>query len=298
MTVHKVLTAIRRYSQTLLACCYFFAGGFLRRKHRGLLYILSRYFGFEHAPIATIPTLSIRDTVGSIIEAHLTACEETDGNVSFLELAVISALVRLSQPRICFEIGTFDGRTTLNMAMNAPDGCQVFTLDLPMSDKTVASLALEANDLMFIQKPASGTRFRQHPLEKCIRQLYGDSATFDLSEFHNRIDFMFIDGSHSYDYVRTDSLNALKLVRHGGVIVWHDYDTPHWHGLTRALNELHEQIPEFRHIRHIEGTSLCILRRKPEVKDQDQNPLAPLNDQHRPPVLGIIPATRNILPAW
>ena len=38
---------LKRYVQSLAGCAYFFAGGALLKKHRPLLYTLSKHFGFE-----------------------------------------------------------------------------------------------------------------------------------------------------------------------------------------------------------------------------------------------------------
>ena len=60
-----------------------------------------------------------------------------------------------------FEIGTFDGRTTLNLALNcAPEG-KVYTLDLPAAQAASAALALERDDHIYTDKEASGSRFAQ-----------------------------------------------------------------------------------------------------------------------------------------
>ncbi len=58
-----------------------------------------------------------------------------DGNVNVAELAVLNALCRTLKPKSIMEIGTFDGRTTLNLALNS--NAQVFTLDLPSNAETV-----------------------------------------------------------------------------------------------------------------------------------------------------------------
>src|SRR2546428_10219387 len=55
----------------------------------------------------------------------------TDGNPLPVELFCLGALVRASGPRAIFEIGTFDGTTTLQLALNSPDDAVVWTLDLP-----------------------------------------------------------------------------------------------------------------------------------------------------------------------
>jgi hypothetical protein len=56
------------------------------------------------------------------------------------------------------EIGTFDGRTTINLAINVPDACPVFTLDLPPGDPT--HFGLDTGARTFIDKPATGARFQ------------------------------------------------------------------------------------------------------------------------------------------
>jgi predicted O-methyltransferase YrrM len=90
-----------------------------------------------------------------------------------------------------------------------------------------------------------------------IHQLYGDSATFDLSPYYGAIDLIFIDGSHSEEYVKNDTLQSLKMLKNGsGVIIWHDYDM---RGVAKAINELCRS-NVLRGILHIEHTSLAYMR--------------------------------------
>ncbi|MBD3183553.1 class I SAM-dependent methyltransferase, partial [Candidatus Poribacteria bacterium] len=89
--------------------------------------------------------------------------------------------------------------------------------------------------------------------------LYGDSADFDFSPYFGTMDFVLVDGSHSYEYVLSDTDNALKLLKNGkGIILWHDYG--HWDGVTKALNELYESSEVFRSLKHIDGTSLVCFK--------------------------------------
>ncbi len=137
-----------------------------------------------------------------------------DGNVSY-ELAVINLVVSSLAPKALFEIGTFDGRTTLNMAANSPDDAVVYTLDLPGPELQNTTYTLEAIEKKFVEKPASGSRFGKRPEAAKIRQLYGDSAKFDFSACFDKIDLVFVDASHAYEYVLNDSRVALKLLRNG-----------------------------------------------------------------------------------
>jgi hypothetical protein len=72
---------------------------------------------------------------------------------------------------------------------------------------------------------------------------------------------MFVDGSHSYEYVLSDTEAAWKMVKSGGLILWHDYDSRWWPGVTRALNQLQSQDPRFGRIRRIDNSALCFMER-------------------------------------
>ncbi|MDR0994141.1 MAG: class I SAM-dependent methyltransferase, partial [Verrucomicrobiota bacterium] len=187
---------------------------------------------------------------------------DVSGNITPAELMMIAALVKQRAPLICFEIGTFDGRTTENMAANQPEGGVCYTLDLPPQGADQAALPLAAGDLTYIRKSASGTRISpQQARQGRITQLYGDSGSFDFSPYYGRVDLMFVDGSHSYEYVLSDTEQAFQMVKPGGIILWHDYNSRWWPGVTRALNEFHRD-ERFREIRNIENTALCFMVRE------------------------------------
>jgi predicted O-methyltransferase YrrM len=185
-----------------------------------------------------------------------------DGNVSPFELEVISKLVKHFDPQVLFEIGTFDGRTTLNLAAHSRPGAQVYTLDLPRAGLAAAGLPLGTHDRKYIDKPASGLRFQGTDVAHKITQLFGDSARFDFRPYYCGVDFIFIDGAHSYHYILNDSQVALRLIRGRGLILWHDYvSSGHccWPGLVQALHELHAGDPAFRGLKHVAGTALVAL---------------------------------------
>jgi hypothetical protein len=94
-----------------------------------------------------------------------------------------------------------------------------------------------------------------HPAGKRVQCLYGDSARFDFSRFHGRVDLFFIDGAHSYDYVRNDTLKALECCHPGSIIAWHDYGR---HGVNGVSRWLH-QLSETRKVYCILGGSLAYM---------------------------------------
>jgi hypothetical protein len=186
--------------------------------------------------------------------------QKNSGDVSLGELAVLaSAAAALRAGDEIIEIGTFDGRTTLNLAINAPAQYRVFTLDLPPDAAPKFDLA--PGERAYVEKPRSGRRFLQAPPEWAaaagrITQLIGDSATYDWSPHAGRAGLVFVDGSHAYDYVSADSNTAFRLVANKGMVIWHDYGV--WEGVTRAL----EEIEASRHLglRQVRGTSLVVWR--------------------------------------
>lgn len=53
---------------------------------------------------------------------------------------------------------------------------------------------------------------------------------------HELLDFVYIDGNHSYEYVKRDICNYYPLVKTGGIIGGHDY-VKHYSGVIQAANE-------------------------------------------------------------
>jgi hypothetical protein len=216
-----------------------------------------RVRGVARGQATTLPVVPWRDVLPrkpvSIVEPR-----KTSGDVNLAELAVLaSAAAAVASGDEIIEIGTFDGRTALNFAVNAPARFRIVTLDLP-PDRPPRFVLAPGEDA-FVNKARSGRHFADPQPEFAaaagrITQLYGDSATFDWSAHLGRAGLVFVDGSHAYDYVIADTGTALRLTANKGMVIWHDYGV--WEGVTRAL----EEIEASRHLglRHVRGTSLVV----------------------------------------
>lgn len=197
---------------------------------------------------------------------RLVETAKRNGNVNLSEVAILAvAAAGVPSGSEIIEIGTFDGRTALNLAVNAPYGVAIATLDLPANQPT--AFPIEASERQYVEKPSSGDRLRScHPRWRDaagrVVQLFGDSATYDWSPHRGKAGLVFVDGSHTYDYARGDSETAMALVRPGGVVMWHDYGV--WPGVTRALEELERS--RNHGFKHIRGTSLIFWRAPPGGK--------------------------------
>lgn len=183
-----------------------------------------------------------------------------DAPVTSHDRAVLCAITKLVGERTFFEIGTFLGETTLAVARNNPDA-RIYTLDLPSSESR-ATTSLEMTDDYLFERWDRGSAFQGTPEASRITMLTGDSATFDFSPYAGTMDAVFIDASHSYSYVKSDTEAALRLLSPTGTILWHDY--PAYPGIYAWLNELGAR--QGQKIYHIIGTGIAFSSRSDLVR--------------------------------
>jgi len=168
------------------------------------------------------------------------------------EAYVLSLIAAFVEPKRIFEIGTATGQSTLLMARQAPNAT-VDTLDLGSARP---ALGVQADEPPWAEVEAIGTAYRGTEHGDRITQHLGDSASFDYEPFAGVVDLVFVDGAHTYDYVCSDSRNALHILAPRGVIVWDDcnYQNP---GVSRALYELHQAGTE---VYRVHGTRFAVHR--------------------------------------
>jgi len=156
-----------------------------------------------------------------------------------IDIVSLCLICRILKPKMVFEIGTLTGYTSLHFALNTDDDARIFTLDLPKDLSVRPRLKTDYADDMGINRHSVAREycFENAPGASKISLLFGDSATFDFSPFYGKIDFCFVDGAHSYDYVRSDTLNVLKCCRPGSVIAWHDFGRAAVRGVAKWVCE-------------------------------------------------------------
>ena len=154
-----------------------------------------------------------------------------------LSLCLICQIIR---PKVVFEIGTMKGYTAYHFALNTSDDGRIYTLDLPMNESVQPTLHTTRMDDLHVTSHAQIEKhcFENSTVAKKITCLFGDSAVFDFSPYYEKVDFFFIDGAHSYEYVRSDTLNALKCCHPGSVIALHDFGRVGVNGVTKWVLEL------------------------------------------------------------
>jgi len=156
-----------------------------------------------------------------------------------VDIVSLCLICQILKPKVVFEIGTLNGYTTYHFALNTPEASRVYTLDLPRDQSVAPALKTTMVDewMMAGHAKSQGHCFDGTAAASKITCLFGDSARFDYSPYRGQVELFFIDGAHSYEYVRADTLNALNCCRPGSVIAWHDFGRTGVNGVSRWLQE-------------------------------------------------------------
>ena len=192
-------------------------------------------------------------------EAVILGEQGSQASTTTEEVWILSALAKKSHN--IFEFGTCTGRTTYLLARNAPDDARVGTITLTPDtlDTYIPDAADPDNDrwTQIAKEESTFTKFHYSdtPVASKVDQTFGDSKEFDESALAGKCDLIFIDGSHAYSYIKSDTEKSLRMAKPGGMIVWHDYSPP-CVGVWKYLNELGQTMP----VKHIRGTRLAVLR--------------------------------------
>lgn len=211
-----------------------------------------------------IPTVILSEVFPETMEKGSIYLENFLGHwgcMSIEELCKLCLIVKFIKPKRILEIGTYNGLTTLQMALNAPSDCLVYTLDIPEESRAKIKLSIidELVSRSFKQRfnTATGSYFKDRANVN-IKQLWGDSAVFDYSVLDGKMDLIFIDAAHDYQNKKIDSENAFKLIADNGVIIWHNYADVLNSDTTKYLKDIGANYRIF----HLKNTFLAIFWNK------------------------------------
>lgn len=205
-----------------------------------------------------IPFHPPRATAGKSLAEWI--MEEDDG-------PLFRYLYQQLQPRRHLEFGTWRGTGTCYCLENAPMAT-VWTINLLDGESTPAGrwaydAYLDENEnrhglvtrtarngkavVRTDARAAIGTEYLNKNLGHRVCQIYADSTQWDDSNFPDQFfDTILIDGGHTPAVVISDTRKALRLVKPGGIILWHDYcpepivqtTCPSTVGVAAAIGEL------------------------------------------------------------
>lgn len=133
------------------------------------------------------------------------------------EITSLAAMVKDLKPARVLEIGTARGGTLFLWSRLADPSATVVSVDLPGGEYGGGYAEWRTSLYRSFRLPGQAMhllRANSHAAEtvKKVRSIFGGSP----------VDFLFIDGDHSYDGVRKDFEQYAPLVRKGGLIALHD----------------------------------------------------------------------------
>lgn len=130
------------------------------------------------------------------------------------EIEALANLVKEDGPETILEIGTAGGGTFYVWSRYLDSVQKLISLDLP---------AGEFGGGYNERKTSIFERFAPSKKMYFVRRNSHDLETFhEVSEYVNKVDFLFIDGDHTYEGVKQDFEMYSQLVSDDGLIAFHD----------------------------------------------------------------------------
>lgn len=122
--------------------------------------------------------------------------------------------------------------------------------------------APQTDNVLFI-----GYKYLERGFGNRVCQVYTDSREWDHSAYPDGFfDSCLIDGGHTADVVRNDTMQALRLVRQGGLIMWHDFcpddqiirDFSTSRGVVNAIREMADELNDAVQLSWIEPSFILL----------------------------------------
>lgn len=213
----------------------------------------------KHPKKTALPVIEIHDII-----PHF---NETLDNFTFLgggslptDIILLKALAKQIKDCSYFEIGTWRGESVVNVAQTAKE---CYTLNLSKKDMLALNMPEKYADLHgFFSKGISN-----------ITHLFGNSLHYDFQKLNKKFDLIFIDGNHTYNFVKHDTIQVFKHLMHENtIVVWHDYAYNPEKKRAEVLTGILDGVPKELHhnLYHVSNTMCAIYTKKPFQTSQFQ----------------------------
>lgn len=133
-----------------------------------------------------------------------------------MEVLGLIEQVAQRKPRRILEVGGFSGGTLCLFAQVAAPDAHLLSLDFSFTPERVRGLP----EFAVAQQRVACLRCDSHAVDtlESVQRWFGGEP----------VDFLFIDGDHSYDGVRQDFNMYAPMVKAGGLIAFHDIVPDQW----------------------------------------------------------------------
>jgi len=150
------------------------------------------------------------------------------------DIEVMLRLLKSTNSKSLLEIGTWLGKTTKILSLYLD---KVYTLDIDRESTDLSKITKGQIGELLYHKDIGSSCFDR----KNVIQFYGDSASEKVIKMvkngiGKHVDSCFIDGNHTYEYCLSDTNNMLSMVKHSGLMMWHDVKEEDGNGVIDVLN--------------------------------------------------------------
>lgn len=158
----------------------------------------------------------------------LNEAKQVTGHLTHLEGCCLNQLAQTVPTNgTALEVGSFKGRSAAYIASAfQPSNAKLYCVDTWMSQ----AMSQKEEDVFGVFKKNTQS-WSDH-----IVPMRGNSQEVAKRWPGTPIDFLWIDGDHSYEGCRNDILSWLPFVREGAIVAFHDYANPC--GVEQAVEEL------------------------------------------------------------
>lgn len=203
---------------------------------------------------ASLPVVELEDVIPSFNE-ELSSFSFLGGGSLPTDIMLLKGLANQIENCKYFEIGTWRGESVINVAESAKE---CYTLNLSVQEMIDLNLPKKYAELHgFFSKK-----------KKNITHLFGDSLKFDFKGLNMKFDLIFIDGNHTYDFVKSDTVNVFEHLMHDNtIVVWHDYAFHPEKVRAEVYKAILDGVPKDLHknLYHV-SNSMCAIYTKKDFK--------------------------------
>jgi predicted O-methyltransferase YrrM len=201
--------------------------------------------------ITTIPFDQLQDIIGVKATVDIPNLKSLDLERWSMENGdsyILSAIYKAVMPRRHLEFGTWEGFGACLCLKNS--NATVWTINLfegetlknrqwAYGGPIASDHKIPANAVMksyvdevgistaYLRTDARGNighLYRDQNFGHRVNQIFCDSRRWHLKNYPNNFfDTVLIDGGHTKSIVKSDTKKALKVLRPGGLIIWHDF---------------------------------------------------------------------------
>jgi predicted O-methyltransferase YrrM len=167
------------------------------------------------------------------------------------EFTTLLEIIEKLKPKNILEIGSLTGATLWHWFKLVNDNGIVISIDVPVGK----DMGVFVDYSEWTKWAKSDTTFHYLPLNSHSSET--QAAVYEITQ---SLDFLFIDGDHSYVGIKSDFLEYGPLVKSGGIIALHDisiYNSPNQSDVSRFWKEIREAGYTIRELYSQPGQDMC-----------------------------------------